>query len=128
MILAPQIGFSCQNYAETYGAITTNYPGTGRDIGLGFYYVLLPFEGLSVQAGPAIEFASDGYKKEGNTDEFQFTFVAVDLNLRMMAMITKSLGVQYYWQDSNDTTIQFDSALTVIGLQTVALGVVCYLK
>src|SRR5271157_1493273 len=133
-MLAPQVGFYHYNYADTSAGTTTNYPGTWWDVGVGLYYVVLPFESLSLQFGPSVEFASEAYQNNLSTDNYQFTYWAVNLNLRVLAMITKNLGlftnfgIYYYSQDNNDTTTSVDTAQTGFGFQSVSLGVAYYFK
>jgi len=134
LMLSPQVGFFYRNYADTFGGTTTNYPATWWDIGLGLYYVVLPFESLSVQVGPSFEYASEKYQNDGSTDDYQFTYWAVDLNLRVLAMLTKNLGLfttfgaYYYSSDTNNTTVSYDLLKTGLGFQSLSLGVAYYFK
>ncbi|MGA2641196.1 MAG: hypothetical protein ABSG21_09875 [Spirochaetia bacterium] len=134
LVIAPQVGFYHYNYADTSAGVTTNYPGTWWDVGVGIYYVVLPFESLSVQIGPSAEFASESYQNNGSSDNYQWTYLAVNLNFRVLAMITKNLGVftnfgaYYYSADTNDTTTSVDSTKTGFGIQSISLGVAYYFK
>ena len=134
LVLEPKVGFSSYNYADKQGSTSTNYPGTWWDVGLGLFYVVVPLEGLSVQVGPAVEYASEDYQNEGKTDAYQFTFWKVAADLRLLAMITRSLGVYtsvggyYYSRDVNDTTTSFDSLQTGFGVESLSLGVAYYFK
>jgi len=134
LMLAPQVGFFYRNFADTSGGVTTDYPGTWFDVGLGLYWVLRPFESLSFQVGPSLEIASESYQNEGSTDNLQFTYWTLNLNARVLAMITKNLGVfttfgvYYYSQDTKDTTTAVDSTKTGLGVQSLSLGVAYYFK
>ncbi len=129
LMIAPEVGFFYRNFADTSGGVTTNYPGTWIDGGLGLYWVLKPFDSLSLQIGPSFEVSSESYQNEGSTDKLQFTYWTVNLNARVLAMITKNLGVfttfgvYYYSQDTNDTTSSVESVKTGLGVQSLSLGV-----
>ena|SRR5271157_210656 len=127
-VIAPQVGFYHYNYADTAAGSTTNYPGTWWDFGVGVYYVVLPFESLSVHIGPSFEFSSESYQNNGSSDNYQWTYWAVNLNFRVLAMITKNLGVftnfgaYYYSAETNDTTTSVDSTKTGFGIQSISLA------
>lgn len=95
---------------------------------------MLHFESLSAQVGPSFQFASEGCKNDGGTDKYQFTCWTVQLNLRVLAMITKNLGVfttfgvYYYSNDTNNTTTDSDTLRTGLGIQSLSLGVAYYFK
>ena len=135
LVLAPWVGFFNTNYADTpNGGSTTNYASTWWDIGAGVFYVIRPFESLSVQIGPEVEFASEGYQKDTVVDKYQLTYFSVGATLKLLAMITKNfgafttIGAYYYSKDTNDTTTSYDSLLTGFGLQSVSLGAAYYFK
>jgi len=114
--------------------VTTNYPGTWWDLGLGVYYALFLFPGLSVQAGPAIEFAAEGYQNDGDPNNYQFYYLVGELNLRILAMITRNLGVfttlGVYWdfQDTQNVTTGLGTSKTEYGIQSLSAGVAYYFK
>jgi hypothetical protein len=134
LMLAAQGGLFHNNYADTSAGTTANFPGTWWDIGLGIYYVVQPFEQLSLQVGPSVEFATEKYKNDGNTDNLQFTYWQAQLNLRVLAMITKNLGVfttfgvYYYSNDNKNTTSSVETLKTGFGTQSLSLGVAFYFK
>jgi hypothetical protein len=134
LMLAPQVGFFSTSYADTSGGITTNYPATWWDVGIGVYYSASIFGGLNLQIGPSFEYASENYQNEGSADKNTFTFWSAVLNVLALGMITDNLGVfttfgvYYYSRDINDTTIVFDSLKTGFGVQSLSLGVAYYFR
>ena len=134
LMLAPQVGLFHFNYADTAGGTTTDFPDTWWDIGLGFYYVVRPFEHLCLQVGPSVEFASESGTSHTTGNDFQFTYWTAALNLRALAMITKNLGVfttfgaYFYSQDNKDKTASTESVKTGFGILSLSLGVAYYFK
>lgn len=134
LVLAPLVGFYSRNYADTAGGVTTNYPGTWWEAGLGVYYVVPLFPRLNVQIGPAFQYASEKYKANGNPDNQQFTYWNAAVNLQVVAAVTKNLSVftsfggYYYSQNTQDTTTSTSTLQTGYGLDTPALGVIYYFK
>jgi len=134
IVLVPRIGFYSYNYADTASGTTTNYPGTWWDGGLGVYYAVKLFDSLSIQVGPSAEYSSEKYENNGNTNQYQYTYWSITANGRLLAMLTKNIGVQalagvyFYSNDTNNTTTSIDTLKTGYGVQSLSLGGVIYLK
>jgi hypothetical protein len=134
LILAPQIGIHYQNFAAKSGSTTTDYPGTWVDIGCGLYWTVLPFEAVSLQVGPALEIAYRGYTDTTDGDDKTFTYWALNLNARVVAMISKNFGffttfgAYYSSADTEDKTTSTGIVQTDVGIESVSLGVVYYFK
>jgi hypothetical protein len=130
VVLSPQVGFFNSNAK----AGSTDYPDTWWHVGAGVYYLVRPFENLSVQVGPQFLYSSESYKSTSTGDEFQRSYWELDLNLQLMAMINKNLGVftaiglYYYSNDLNDTTASLETQSTGYGIVSPSLGVVYYFK
>ena len=128
------VGFYNYNYADTAAGTTTNYSGTWFGVGADVFYVLHAFSNLTVQVGPGFLFTTEANKQNGNPDNFQFTYWAASVNLQLLAMVNKNLGVfttlglQYISSDTKDTTANTETLLTEIQIINPSLGVVYYFK
>ncbi len=133
-MIEPTVGIYNYNYADTAAGTTTNYSGTWFGIGADVFYVLHAFSNLTVQVGPGFFFSTEAYKPNGNPDNFQFTYWAASLNLQLLAMLNRNLGVftslglEYWSQDTKDTTVSTETLLTEIQIINPSLGVVYYFK
>jgi hypothetical protein len=130
IVVSPQVGFFNSNVK----AGSTDFPDNWWHIGAGVYYVVRPFQSLSVQVGPQFLYSSESYKNTTTGDNFQRAYWEVDFNLQLMAMINKNLGVftaiglYYYSNDVKDTTAVVDTQYTGYGIANPSLGVVYYFK
>jgi len=132
LVLTPTAYFQTDTSAtKSSGTTVTNPATTYFGGGLGLLYVVKPFGNLSLMLGPTGYYTNYNYTAG---DTHKKWYLEIDLNLRLLAMMTKNFGVftdigaYYSMFDDNDTTTSVESLDNGFGLESVALGVAYYFK
>lgn len=138
-VVEPLVGISSSNQAQSVGGgAVTNFPSTWTTFGLGLYYVALRLHRLAVLIGPSGQFTYEKYTANGTNftsgDQIKYTYWNGELNLQLLGMITRNLGLfatvgGFYASDTyNDTTTSFQSVTMHYGIQTVSVGASYFFK
>lgn len=138
-VIEPLVGIQYSNQAVTIGGGTaTNYPDTWASFGLGVYYVALRMDRLAVLVGPSGQFVYEKLTGTGTNftagDTVKHTYWNGQLNVQLLGMITKNLGLfatvgGYYASNSyNDTTANYQTVTSTFGIQSVSVGASYFFK